>query len=173
LYEKVSEAAIAMALHRMKKSGDRSLYAHKLLKQMHDITVRSNLVKFTCSNSNDMPAILEALSKLTSKRKDAFFNFSRGLHELLIIVNSEFESEVSAALKKERHIEKLSGLSAITMRLPESSLTVPGMYYPILKAIAGEGISFVEVMSVRTEFSVILENKDVDRAFSVIKRITS
>jgi hypothetical protein len=57
--------------------------------------------------------------------------------------------------------------------LPEASLDVPGMYYPILKVIAEEGISFVEVMSVRTEFSITFKDQDIDRAFSVIKRITS
>ena len=173
LYEKVSEAAIAMALHRMRKNIRRAPYSEKLIKEMSDITVRSNLVEFTCENSGALPEILETISKSARKRKDTFLNFSRGLHESLIVVNEEFEEEVEKALKGERRTRKLAHLSAITMRLPEESLSVPGMYYPILKALADEGISFVEVMSVRTEFSIIFEDKDVDRAFSVLKRITS
>src|SRR3989344_5592484 len=133
LYEKVSEAAIAMAL----------------------------------------PRVLETLSKSASKRKDTFLNFSRGLHESLIIVSSEFESEVTAALASEKHTKKIGNPSAITMRMPEESLRVPGMYYPILKSLATESISFVEIMSVRTELSIIFDNDDIDRAFSVLKRITS
>jgi len=88
-------------------------------------------------------------------------------------VSKEFEDEVRSALKGQKLVSRLDNLSAITMRLPESSLSVPGMYYPILKVIAAEGISFVEVMSVRTEFSIIFDDKDVDRAFSAIKRITA
>jgi len=173
LYEKVSEAAIAMALHRMGKKFQRAPYSEKLLKQMNDITVRSNLVEFVCANSSALPEILDVLSKSALKHKNTFLNFSRGLHESLIIVSKEFEPEVTRALKGEKQTRRLDGLSAITMRLPESSLTVPGMYYPILKAIAEEGISFVEVMSVRTEFSIIFNDADIDRAFSVLKRITS
>ena len=67
----------------------------------------------------------------------------------------------------------MTGLSAITMRLPEESLSVPGVYYPILKALASEGISFEEVMSVRTEFGILIRDVHVDRAFSVLKRLTS
>jgi hypothetical protein len=91
----------------------------------------------------------------------------------MIIVDREYADGVAKALKKQRSVKKIEGLSAITMRLPESALNVPGVYYPILKALAMEGISFVEVMSVRIEFSIIFEDKDVDRAFSVLKRITS
>ncbi len=173
LMEKVSEASIAMALHRMQARLPKSPYNEKLLRQMSDLTVRSNLVEFVCANSDALPEVLETITKSARSRKDTFLNFSRGLHETLIIVNDAFEEEVEAALKKEKRVRKLTQLSAITMRLPESSLSVPGMYYPILKAIAAEGISFVEVMSVSTEFSIIFEDAHVDRAFSVIKRITS
>ena len=173
LYEKVSDSAIAMALHRLSKNIKRAPYSEKLLKQMSDITVRSNLIEYTCANSDALPEILETISKSARKRKDTFLNFSRGLHESLIIVGQEFEKEVESALKGEKRTRKLSNLSAITMRLPEESLSVPGMYYPILKAIAAEGISFVEVMSVRTEFTILFEDKDIDRAFSTLKRIIS
>ncbi len=173
LYEKVSEAAIAMALHRMGKRFRRTPYSEKFIKQMNDLTVRSNLVEFVCANSATLPRLLEVLSKNASAHQDTFFSFSRGLYETLIIVNGDFAAEVARALKREKTTYRIDGLSAITMRMPEASLAVPGMYYPVLKAIAAEGISFNEVMSVRTEFSIIFDDKDVDRAFSVLKRITS
>ncbi|MDO8513953.1 MAG: hypothetical protein Q7S50_00205 [bacterium] len=173
IYEKVSDAAIAMALHRMGKKFRRAPYSEKLLKQMNDITVRSNLVELVYPNSIELSSLLKVISESTKHRKDTFVNFSRGLHEALLIIDAESEKEVASLLKKEKSIRRQGDLSALTMRMPESSLTVPGMYYPILKAIAEEGISFVEVMSVRTEFSIIFKDEDIDRAFSVLKRITS
>ena len=172
LLEKVSEAAVAMALHRMKKQIRKSLYGEKMIKQIHDITVRSNLVELIFLNT-DAPEFIEALLLAAKKRKDTFVNFSRGLHESLLIVNSEFEQELLAFIRKQKDVRRKVALSAITMRLPQASLNVPGVYYPLLKAIAHEGISFVEVMSVDTEFSILFEDKDVDHAFTVIKRITS
>jgi hypothetical protein len=117
--------------------------------------------------------LLKGISESTKHRKDTFVNFSRGLHEALLIIDAESEKSVASLLHKEKSVRRLDGLSAITMRMPESGLTVPGMYYPILKAIAEQGISFVEVMSVRTEFSIIFKDEDIDHAFSVLKRITS
>ena len=83
------------------------------------------------------------------------------------------QSDPSAVSRQAKGARTMRGLSAITMHLPQHSLDVPGLYYPILKALALEGISFVEVMSVDVEFTIIFKDVLVDRAFSVIKRITS
>ena len=131
LMEEVSEGAIAMALHRAGKEIKRPLFGERFLKYMSDITVRSGLLEFTCAASAELPHLLEVLSKAALARKDSFFNYSRGLHESLIIVSKEFEADVEQALKKEKGVTKVSGLSAITLRLPTESLNVPRVYHPL------------------------------------------
>ena len=173
LLKKVSEASISMALHRLEKRRlQKPQFGAKFLKQMNDITVRSNLIAFVCPNSVNLSHVLETLSTSAAQRENAFLIFSRGLRESLFIVGKEFEKEISEALKKQKY-RRIEGLSAITSKLPEESLDTPGVYYPILRALALEGISLVEVTSVRTEYGIIFRDKDVDHAFSVIKRITS
>jgi aspartokinase len=49
------------------------------------------------------------------------------------------------------------------------TVETPGVYYPILKALAWAGINFIEIISVSSELTIIFRDKDVDRAFSVIK----
>src|SRR3989344_8665184 len=173
LLERVSEQSISMALHRLSKTVRRPAFGTRFLKKMSDITVRSNLVEFICPNTVNLHILLELVSHSAEREKNTFVNFSRGLHESLLVVNKELEEEVAKALKREKGIRRVGGLSAITLRLPEESLNVPGVYHPILKALAFEGISFIEVMSINTEFSLIFEDKAIDRAFAVIKRITS
>jgi len=173
LYEEVSEGAIAMALHRMSKNIRRPQYGTRFLKRVSDITVRSNLVEFSLPHTADVLPTLQAIAKNAELRKELFFNLSIGLYEIVVIANAELAGGIEQALGSVEGLRKTEELSAITMRLPEESLNVPGVYYPILRAIALEGISFVEVMSVHTEFSIVFHNKDVDRAFSVLKRIVS
>jgi hypothetical protein len=173
LYETVSESSIAMALHRMQKNVTATNYGTHFLKQLNDITVRSNLVEFSFPNSSEVLSKLDAISNKAHRRKDEFFSLSRGLREAVLIVSADLADEIESVLVHVRGLERINGLSAITMRLPDESLNVPGVYYPILRALAHEGISFIEVLSVRTEFGILFEDKDVDRAFSVLKRITS
>lgn len=173
LLETVSESAVAMALHRLSANPRTTPYGMEFLKQLDDITVRSNLVELVFPNTADISRVEEHVFKIAKEKKDAFLNFSRGLRESLLIINQEFEEEFLGVLKNEKNLRRTNGLSAITMHLPESSLNVSGLYYPILKTIAWEGISFVEVMSIDTEFSIIFNDRDIDRAFSALKRITS
>lgn len=172
LLEKVSEAAVSMALHRLQKNVRRDSSGADAIKKISDLTVRSNLVEFIFPNSVDLVQIMNAISRAARKRKDSFVNFSRGMHESLLIINRDSEKEI-ASVAKNKFTQRVEGLSAITMRLPPESVSMPGIYYPILRAIAREGISFVEVMSVDTEFSIIFKDADIDRAFSVLKRITA
>jgi len=173
LLEEVSLGAIAMALHRLGKASEVVPYGTRFLKQMSDITMRSNLVQFVFPDSEDVSVILERASRIAKNKKGAFLNFSRGLYESLLIVSREIEEEIVVSFENQKYLKRIGGLSAITMRLPEPSLNVPGLYYPILKAVAEDGVSLVEVMSVGTEFSIIVADKDIDRAFSAVKRITS
>ncbi|MBV9159168.1 MAG: hypothetical protein JO019_01060 [Candidatus Kaiserbacteria bacterium] len=173
LYENVSDAAVAMALHRIAKDLQRPVFGTRFLKQLSDITVRSNLVEYVFPNTPETAQMIETVSGFSGRKRSAFFTYSRGLHETLLVISAEFDEEIRTASKGSKHVHRTAGLSAITLRLPEESLNVPGVYYPILKALALEGISFIEVMSVRTELSIIFEDGNVDRAFSVIKRITA
>jgi hypothetical protein len=64
-----------------------------------------------------------------------------------------------------------SNLSAITLKLPAGNVQAVGFYYQILKLIAWEGINVKEVVSTTNEFSLIVADEDVDRAFSILKRL--
>ena len=171
LYEKVTLASISMALHRLSKERTHPNSGSHYLKQLRDITVRSKIIECILPNTKNLPNIFESLLQATKGRKDVFLSISQGLHETVIMINAEYEKDLRVLCKNEKP-KILHDLSVITLQLPESSLPVPGVYYPILKALAAENISFVEILSVNTELSIAFNDTDVDKAFAVLKRIT-
>jgi aspartokinase len=52
-------------------------------------------------------------------------------------------------------------------------VTTPGVYGKILRTLEWNGINVVEVASTYTEFTIILKDGDIDRAFATIKRALS
>jgi N-glycosylase/DNA lyase len=68
LYEKVSEASIVMALHRMSKDLQRAPFAMRFLKHLSGITVRSNLVAFIAPNTDVLSDALEIISRNALKQ---------------------------------------------------------------------------------------------------------
>ena len=172
LLEEVSEEAIAMALRRMKKVKS-ATYGTRFLKKLNNITVRSNLVEFVFPNSEGLIKIHREILKKVEHKKDVFLNISRGLFESIIVISSDFEKDTEQILKSQKKTSKIQGLSSITIQLPEETIITPGVYYPILKALAWNNLNIIEVISIGSELSMLFRSNDADRAFSTIKALTS
>ena len=52
-------------------------------------------------------------------------------------------------------------------------MSVPGIYYFIFQRLAWEGIVLYEVISTTNEFTILVDEDQVDRAFKVIKDLKS
>lgn len=71
--------------------------------------------------------------------------------------------------KEEKLLQKLTDLSSITVKLPEENVSVPGIYYFIFQRLAWEGVTMNEVISTSNEFTIIVPEDQIDKAFRVIK----
>lgn len=174
LYEEVSDDAIAMALRRIKRHVKAPVAGEDVLKDLRHISIRSNLVEFMFPNS---PAILDTHQKLLEKTKakpGSFFNLSTGHLESIVMVSDDLEKDTDAILKDQKNVAKVRNLSAITIQFSDKlTLESLGEYYLILKALAWQGVSVIEIASIGWELNLFFRSSDVDRAFSVIKSLVS
>ena len=135
-----------------------------------DIIVRSNLADYAFANS---PTMFEAQAKLLDRvhsMKDVFCTFSQGIYETTLVVSSSIAELVERIFAEEKCLAKKNNLSSITVKLPEDNTVCPGVYYYIFKELAWDSINIAEVISTTNEFTVILNNKDIHRAFSILMR---
>jgi hypothetical protein len=169
----VSVASIAIAVQRMKFAPNAQSSGLTFLKQLKNITVRSNLVEYVLPSHTDLVPYYTAATSLLRQHPDAYLNISRGLFESVVIVSGELEAAIAPLIAPKNAQFTMRNLSAITLKLPAETIEAPGVYYPILKALAWDGITIIEVVSVGSELSLILSSGVVDRAFSVIKTLTT
>jgi hypothetical protein len=169
VYKDVTEAAIIMALRRLpvKKGSLRNL--RKGHWKEYEMIVRSNLAEFTVFNSDLGPTKYKNLLRLINAQKGYFFTVTQGVFQTTIITSKELEKQVLKVLSRVKIVSRFSNLSSITLRLSQDILKTPGAYYFILMQLAWHGINLIEVVSTFTEFTVILNEKEVDRAFSALK----
>jgi aspartokinase len=171
LRKPVKTGAIMMALRRYHPPKDlrHSNNLKSVLKNLGDITVRSNLVDFTFKNSNTL--ILRHSKILESINTNIFYGFSRGVHESNLVISASEKEQILNQFKNETMIGVQDNLCAISIALPSNNTQIPGLYYQIFKRFAWEGISLHEVISTTNEFSVLVEDHTVDKAFSAIKKL--
>ena len=171
----VKDGAIVMALKRL--SDDLEFRAtHKIvkvLKNIGEITVRSNLTDYTFLASD---TILQQQAKLLEEvnaNQDVFYTSSRGVNEINIVISNVMDGVVEKNFKMERCTQKAEGLSSITVKLPAENVSVPGIYYFIFQRLAWEGIVLYEVISTTNEFTILVNDEQVDVAFKTIKDLKS
>jgi hypothetical protein len=173
LKKEVKSGAIMMALRRYSPPPtlSNSVKMKRVMQNLGDITLRSNLTDYTVKNSDTL--ILnhaEILKKINNESK-LFYTFTRGIHESNIIVSSSLNDYIDSHLKHETFIAVQNGLSAITINLPENNSKVAGLYYHFFKRLAWEGVVLYEVLSTTNEFTILVEEEFVDKAFTAIKRV--
>ncbi|WP_179376256.1 hypothetical protein [Winogradskyella wichelsiae] len=171
LRKPVKDGAIMMALRRFQQplNLENKNRLQKVFNQLGDITVRSNLSDFTFQNSK---TLIESHSKILdriSANHQIFYAFTRGMFESNIIISTTEKESILQIFEKETQIGLQDKLSAISIYLPNGNSKVVGLYYQIFKRLAWENITLYEVVSTTNEFTVVVEDYLVDKAFSVIK----
>jgi len=171
LFKDIKEGAIIMALKRVSSRMKGSLLeSNQVLKNLGDITIRSNLVDYTYQNSPSLSKAQNEILNKTSGRKDIFITISHGISQVTIIASEETEKDIKEIFKGETEICGLNNLSSLTIRIPVEATKTPGVLYSILKVLAWEGISITECVSTFTELTIVLDRKDIERAFSLLNR---
>ncbi|MER3376134.1 MAG: aspartate kinase [Allomuricauda sp.] len=167
----VKDGAIVMALKRL--SDDLEFRAThrivKVLKNIGEITVRSNLTDYTFLASDTILQQQARLLEEVNENQDVFYTSSRGVNEINIVISNIMDSVVEKYFKHERCTQKAEGLSSITVKLPAENVSVPGIYYFIFQRLAWEGIVLYEVISTTNEFTILVNEEQVDIAFKTIK----
>lgn len=171
LRKPVKDGAITMALRRYQPPVDieNSNRLKSVFKNLGDITVRSNLSDFTFQNSKTLINSHSKVLEKIHKNNQLFYAFTRGIFESNIIISSSEKDSIFGVFKKETLLGLKDSLSAISINLPEGNSKIVGLYYQIFKRLAWENVTLYEVISTTNEFTILVEDHLVDKAFSVIK----
>jgi len=173
LRKEVRDGAIVMALKRLSENLE-FLATHKIVKVLKDIgeiTVRSSLTDYTFQLT---PSILSSqleLMREIENMPDIFYTSSRGVNEINIVVSNRLEKTVERIFKNEICTQKAEQLASVSVKLPSANVTVPGIYYFIFQRLAWEGIVLYEVISTTNEFTILVDDIQADKAFSIIKAL--
>ena len=175
LKKQIRSGAIVMALKRISNSLE-FVSTHKILKVLKnigDITVRSNLIDYSFKVSDSLLSCQARFLSEIDNPQLIFYTSSRGVTESNIIISNEMKEKMEAYFQKEILIKKTDNLSSISIKLPVENVSIPGIYYFIFQKMSWEGINIIEVISTSNEFTIVLDDKNVNDAFKIIKNLKS
>ena len=169
----VNQGAIIMSLKRVSDATDFAATKKiiRILQNLGDITVRSSLVDYGFLLSDTLLLTQANLLKKIELRKDVFYTSSRGVAESNIVVSENIVDLVDELFKNEICHSKVANLSSITIKLPTENVKIPGIYYFIFQRLSWDGVNIAEVISTSNEFTILVNEDQVDIAFKVIKNL--
>lgn len=173
LKKEVNTGAIVMALNRLAPYLQirEQVQLNKLLSNMGDIILRSNLCDYTFKNSPTLlDCHIEVLKSLV-KNDEIFYTMVQGVFETNLVISDTMEALIADYFKDELCLFKQGGLSSVTLKLPKGNSMQAGFYYTIMKELSWEGINLTEVISSTNEFTVVVDNSLIDQTFVVLKNI--
>ncbi len=169
--KQVTVGSIVMALKRLSISLKPQLYGRLLIdtvNNLNEITIRSHLTELVFTNS---PSLNQKQKLILAGQKDShhFMALTKGRKETNIIISHQLTNKVKNILKQEKLVYQRDNLTAVSIQLPDNSINIPGIYYYILKLLALNNISIVEVVSTYSEFILILETSNLQPVLSLLQ----
>lgn len=164
--ERVSEAAVLMALRRYEQRdrvADNAIHPQDFL---GDISLRSDLVDLTYTNSPTLPRKLAKIAHDFAPQH--YFTSSRGLLQTSVIMHTDHLLMVEVYLAKEHLEQKTTNLTSITLHLKPGHDNISGILVFPLSLLAWRGIPVVEVISTNDELNLIIHQENVEGAFSTL-----
>ncbi len=166
----VNDSAVIMALNRLVPRLElvSTMKFKRVVENMGDIIVRSNLVDYAFVNSPTLYDRQAVLLETVRKTQDLFCTFSQGIYETTLVVSRSIAGDVDRIFAQEQRIARTGDLSSITVKLPSENTVCPGVYYYIFKELAWDSINIAEVISTTNEFTVVVSDEDIHRAFTIL-----
>ena len=173
LRKNINHGAIVMALNRLSVNLE---FQHtqkiaRVVKKIGDITVRSNLTDYNFKISESLMIKQADVLKNFKNSNNNFYSSSRGVDECNIVVSENLRTLVEENFEGETLIKKTDKLSAISFKLPQENVSVPGIYYYVFQKLSWDGINISQVISTSNEFTILVSEREVDNAFSVINSL--
>ena len=175
LWKPVGQAAVVMALRRLSERLPQQGQSQPIMlpPRMGELTTRAELTISTYRLSDDSHECQRNLLALAEPYPGMFVSVTRGVHEMLVVCSRPLSHMVEEAFGAERLLARADNLTALTLRLNPETRGTPGIYHAVLKKLAWDKISVVNMMCTYSELTILLEQSQTGAAFSVLSHIVT
>jgi hypothetical protein len=171
LFKDVSDTSIMMALKRLSLKLPKTLKSFDVKGNLKDLTLKSNFIELTYAYSQTLADSIHKLYLEAADNKDFYCAHTQGVSEATIIVNENYRVRTMKLFSDEKLISEIDSLSAVILKLSDDTVTTSGVYYTLLKYLAMAGINVYEMISTTHELTILFKDKDIQEAFSVLRKM--
>ncbi len=167
LMKKISDSSIIMSLTRLEDEFRPKYVSSNIFQAPPGIVVYSGLCFISMSNKEISSFSLLLLKNTNPK---SFVLRSQGVYESSFVLSRDIMEMYKNTIDSKTS-ERKENVSAVTIELPNEALQTSGIYYFFIKSLAWEGVNVLEIISSFHELTFIVEDRDAERTFGIIKSL--
>ena len=172
LWKPVGQAAVVVALRRVaERLPQERPHPLSLAQRAGELTTRTELTEYTYRYSDTIYECHRALLAQAEPVRGSFVTVTRGVNEVMVICSRLLTAAVEQVFAGERLLSRQDNLSAVTLHLNPETRRTPGIYHAILKQLAWDKVSLVNMICTHTELTILLEQSQTGPAFSVLSKL--
>lgn len=173
LKKPVKHSAVMMALRRLSdKLESKSPKSFKFSQEIA-ITIKSGLFNLAYKKSSSIHKALQKIYEAVDYSSGDVLAINLGNHEITIVSNNKYYSKLKEIMKSEKLIAESKKVAAISLSLSIELMDTPGFFYLVTRAMTWENINIREVVSTPKELTLIVDEKEVMRGYTVLKELFS
>ena len=173
LEKEVKHSAVMMALRRVSENIDKTKLAKVKFDKNTDITLKSNLFEITVQKTSTIFQQLQKLYQIVDFNQGDSLTITQGQHEVTIISNKKYRKRFEKVFEKEKVVKVIENLGSLSVKIPLDAIEQYGLFYIVTRALSWENINIIELVSTLREMTLILDQKDVTRAFDIMQRLVN
>lgn len=171
LMKRVSNASVVMALKRHEFRRDRIQQQRHPREFFSDLSIRYDLSAFTVRNTPKISKQISALQEEGWRAEKAFITTTKGIWDSTIVLSNSLVPALRKHLVGANYSYEYSNIAAITLRFHDDHHETVGLIQYPLQLLAWRGISLYQVATTMDEVSLIMAQRDVERAFQALKQL--
>jgi hypothetical protein len=169
--KKVNDAAITVALKRLKERSGRLYEAKKGEYYALELNTSSNLMELTIGRSGRLPQIMKSIYEFPELEEGCIMHAVHGNNQTTFVFTSRLEKRMKALLSSEKAVFDMKGLAQLSIKFDEKMFQTPGFMVYVLKELAWNNIGIVEIVSTYTELIVIVKEQDLLNTHRIVQEL--
>lgn len=139
-------------------------------RDIQQISLQTNLEGVTYERSEEVSKRIQAIYNEIKVDNKTYITITQGINEVTIIAEKSVIDIFRQKLKEYSTIYDISEIVGITVKFGLKYMSIPNLFYLLIRKLALRNINIVEIVSTATELTFIINKKNLQVALDQLQK---
>lgn len=171
LKKEVAHYAIVAAIRRYSEKMHVKFREIKFNANTSEVNLKTHVIDFHVLRTPSLFDKLKRIYDIIKFEKGDILHIIYGRNSASIVTNERYKKSICTFLQNEKIIDIEENLVSLAFSIGKELVSTPGVLFQIVRNFAWENINIIEVISIDSGITFIVDNKDAVRGYKALERL--